>query len=332
MSGVVESNELPEGGDGGFSSFTVISASSPRPTPSADEVAEMADRLRFMGLSEDTAIEYERRLTEDFGAAIRWLQDLLQALPRRRRWVCDCGATLLDDEWHGQATVRCGTCGARWGIEARSGGTGRQWSVDGPSDEWLAAHPPEVEDPYGEHDPVSVITNGLPPLVDGIPPGTGYPIATWVHGSIAAVLYAYRQLPGEFDLPGDEYGNEIEHLTLDPDEGWMNNGSGGGNWINPFAPPTALLDKYVVLGTGVSGTSDGETDLHVTGGYCSSAVAAVELEEEGERTLVPVDPTRRAFVVGTTARQARLRFLGADGRPLADRGGASLEWTLGGDR
>ena len=246
---------------------------------------------------------------------------------RAPRWSCDCGEQLVDDDWSGRAMIRCSQCGTRWGLEADLG-EGRQWWVSGPTAEWLAAHALRVEDPYGNYPPEIVVEQGLPAPVDGIEPGMCFPLAVWRSGSWAAVLYLYRNEATEFDLPGDEYGCETEHLRFDLDHGWMSTGGGGGDWVNAFSPPQSLLDKYVVLGTGITETSDDDEDLRLAGGLCSGAVAALELVEDGDVSRFPIDQLRRTFLVGTTAGSAHLRFLDRDGRLLHDRRGNVLEVIL----
>jgi hypothetical protein len=134
----------------------------------------------------------------------------------------------------------------------------------------------------------------------------------------------------EFDLPGDEYGEEIEHLRFDPSEGWSTAGSSGGDWVNPFSPPQALLEKYVVLGTGVAGVGDGEEYVTLMGGLCSRVVTAIELEQDGQRSRISIDPLRRTFLVGTQASTARVRFLDQQGGLLHDHRGQVLEYHLAG--
>ena len=46
---------------------------------------------------------------------------------------CHCGAALLDPAmWHGRGIVRCGHCGARWGVDVTDAETWSLWSLEGP--------------------------------------------------------------------------------------------------------------------------------------------------------------------------------------------------------
>jgi len=174
-----------------------------------------------------------------------------------------------------------------------------------------------------------VIEGGLPPLVGQIDPGTCYPVASWAGGRYAAVLYVCRQEDGEFDFPGDEYENEIEHLVREGDD-WFSTGSGGGGWVNALDPPRDLLDKYVVLGTGTSGFGDEEEAMFFTGGLCSAAVAAVETTDLDGVRHVQVDPSRPFFLTGVRGR-GQVRVLGGEGEVLRSWTGEPLEWKVGDD-
>jgi hypothetical protein len=326
--GVIESSDFPEDGPRRVSSlrFRVLEESE-IPAPSPEDVEDYADRLRFMGIDEARVRDFEERAQSDFVEARRWIHAFIETLPHPPEWTCDCGEPLVDDEWRGHATIRCSECGARWGLEVVGAG-GRQWNIDGPSEEWLAAHPDEPDDSGDDHEPDAVIVSGLPPLIEGIGPGMSFPLATYDGGPWGAVLYVTRALPGDFDLPGDEYMYEIEHLVRDPEGSWTTTGSGGGGWVNPFAPPQLLLAKYVVLGTGVSSTSDGETTVTVTGGLCSAAVKEIEVEEGNDRERVVVDPSHPFFLVGSCSPRARVRILGHDGTVVEGHRGRLLEFDL----
>lgn len=314
-----------------MTSFGYIEATGPIPPPTPEDIEDHADRLRFMGVDEERVLEFERRAAVDYWSARQWMQRYLASLPQPPKYQCDCGEALVADDWQGKATVRCSECGRRWGLDVQQGRGSQWWSVSGPVDEWLVAHPPDPTGPYGDHEPEDVIANGLPPAVGTIEPGTGFPLATYVSGRWAVVLYAFRNRLTEFDLPGDEYGYEFEYLRLDPDEGWINFGSSGSGWVNPFEPPHALLEKYVVLGTGYANPCSDDECISMTGGLCSSAVAAVVIEEEGTTSTIVVDPARPYFLACTTAAEAVVRFLDHHGTPLHDHRGAMLEFYLGAD-
>jgi hypothetical protein len=233
---------------------------------------------------------------------------------------------LVEASWRGRATVRCTVCGARSGVEVRSEEEWSHWEITGPSDEWLAAHPFEEESPYGDFEPDDVLRDGLPELPAEIAPGTYFPVAMWQDDHDAAVLYVHRLSPGDFDLPGDEYEDETEHLVREDGE-WVSTDSGGGNWVNVLDAPRDLLEKYVVLGTGVSGSGDGDEAIYFTGGLCSGSVARVEVtDRDGTRTLA-VHAARPFFLVGVR-REGTVKVLGREGQVLIGHRGSPLEFDV----
>ncbi len=293
------------------------------------DVDLLVDRLRFMGLEQHLIAEADGRLRADAQAGMRWLQERLKALdPPRKPPACDCGEPLVDAAWRGRATVRCSVCGSRWGVEVIDEGTESLRAIGGPRAEWRQAHPVEEFDPYGDFQPEDVLRYGLPALpAAGIEPGTYFPVATWHGDRHAAVLYVYRKAHADFDLPGDEYEDETEHLVLDEDGEWRSTGSGGGLWVNVFDPPVELLERYVVLGTGISGRSDGDEAVSFTGGLCSRAVAAVQtIDGSGTRTY-RIDRARPFFVVGVRG-PGQVRILDEQGRVLHGRSGVPLKFAL----
>ncbi len=94
------------------------------------------------------------------------------------------------------------------------------------------------------------------------------------------------------------------------------------------ARPLDLLEKYVVLGTGVTGSGDGEEAIYFTGGLCSSAVAAVETIDSGGTRTYAIDPGRPFFVVGIHG-PGQVRLLDANGQVLPDRTGEPLAFNIG---
>jgi hypothetical protein len=294
---------------------------------SAQDVERMVDRLRFTGLDRGLVDEAEGRLRSDPAAGLHWLEERLRELePRDEPVRCNyCGEVLVEASWRGRATVRCSKCGARWGVEVSSSENSSVWAISGPAEQWLADHPDEE---FGEDksDPADVLIDGLPEWPsDGIPPGGYYPLAMWSDARHGAVLYVRRLMPGEFRLPGDEYEEEIEHLLYDPDEGWWNTGSGGGNWINVFDPPLDLLDKYGVFATGVSGTATADGYISYVGGMCSRLVVSVEATDIHGIRAYPIDKERPFFLVGVYGPSGVVRFLDADGSPIIGRDGSSVE-------
>ena len=203
--------------------------------------------------------------------------------PRRQAPTCQCGEPLVGVAWRGRATIRCRVCGSRWGVDVIDDKTESCWSIDGPSPAWLQAHPVDDHDPYGDFQPEDVLRDGVPALpTAGIEPGVYFPVAVWQSDRDAAVLYVHRRESGESDRAGDEYEDETQHLVRADDGAWVTAGSGGGTWVNVFDPPVELLEKYMVLGTGISGSGEGEDAISFTEGLCSRAVASVETVDDHE--------------------------------------------------
>ncbi len=131
-------------------------------------------------------------------------------------------------------------------------------------------------------------------------------------------------LPGQFDLPRDQYEDETEHLVRDDDGNWLSAGSGGGDWVNVFDPPSDLLDKYVVLGTGISGRGDGDSAIYFTGGLCSAVVAAMETVDLAGKRTDRIDPERPIFPVGIRG-SGRVRIVDTEGHVVENARGERLE-------
>lgn len=296
------------------------------------DVEEFVDRLKFMGLDQEFLSEAEARLSANARRGMKWVEDELRELepPRKPPSCSECGEPLVDDVWRGRATVRCTVCGARWGIQVNKDGSECQWQIDGPSDEWGENHPIEEYDPYGDFPPEAVLRDGLPALpTEDIEPGSYYPLALWKDDRHAAVLYVHRRTAAESDGPGDEYEDETEHLFRDDDGEWVSGGSGGGSWVNVFEPPTDLLEKYVVLGTGTTGTAtaDGET-VSFTAGLCSSRVTAVETTDRTGTERYEIDPVRPFFVVGIYG-TGRVRILDAKNSTVLGFRDQPLDFDIG---
>jgi hypothetical protein len=327
--GIIEDGDPGRSGLHMHSSVTV-GAESGGDVPTLD-VESFSDRLRLMGLDTDLVDEADRRLRSDPSEGMHWLeQGLKERQPPRKPPTCSCGDVLIDVSWRGRATVRCGACGSRWGVEVVDEETESLWAISGPTPEWVEAHPIEERFRYDEFQPANVLRDGMPPIpADGIEPGTFFPVATWQGTRDAAVLYVHRLEPDEFDLPGDEYEEEIEHLVLGEDGQWTGTGSGGGNWVNVFDPPADLLEKYVVLGTGISGTGDGDDVVSCMGALCSSSVGAVEAIDKYGSHTIPVSPERPFFVVGVRG-PGQVRILDKHGRVLTGHTGVPLEFDLNG--
>lgn len=190
------------------------------------------------------------------------------------------------------------------------------------------ANPIEERFRYDEFQPEDVLRYGIPPIPPcGIEPGNYFPVAMWQDDRDAAVLYVYRHESDEFDVPGDEYEDETQHLFRGEDGQWTSAGSGGGNWVNVFDPPVDLLDKYVVLGTGITDTGDGDDAVSFTGGLCSRRVGAVEAIDKYGSQTVPVSPERPFFIVGVHG-PGKVRILDEHGRVLNGHTGVPLEFRL----
>ncbi len=127
---------------------------------------------------------------------------------------------LVDVAWRGRATIRCSVCGSRWGLAVIDSETESIWWISGPGEEWRGAHPMEETYLYGEFQPEDVLREGLPSLPAAIEPGDYFPVAMWEGVGHAAVLYVHRLAAGDFDLPGDEYEDETEHLVVGQDNTW----------------------------------------------------------------------------------------------------------------
>lgn len=281
-----------------------------------------------MGLDRDLVDEADQRLRVDARLGMRWIEQRLKELqPPRKPPPCSCGEGLVDVSWRGRATVRCSACGSRWGVEVVDEETESLWAVSGPTADWVEAHPAGERIRYDKFQPEDVLCEGLPPITVGIEPGTFFPLATWQDDRDAAVLYVYRQEPEEFDLPGDEYEDETQHLFRGEDGEWTSAGSGGGNWVNVFDPPADLLEKYVVLGTGITGTGDGDDAVSFAGGLCSGKVGAVEVIDDHGNQTVPVHRERPFFVVGVHG-PGQVRILDNHGRVLNGHTGLPLEFRL----
>lgn len=295
------------------------------------DVDEFVDRLKFMGLDRPLVDEAEARLHANPRRGMRWVEDRLREIePRRKPPECgECREELVDDAWRGRATVRCTACGSIWGVEVNDDESESQWLIEGPTPEWRAAHPIEEYDPYGDYSPEEVVRGGLPPLPTAdMEPGSYFPLAVWQDGRHAAVLYVHRRTPAECDYPGDEYEDETEHLIRGDDHEWISAGGGGASWINVFDPPRDLLDKYVVLGTGTSGSGDGDEAVSFTGGMCSSVVAAVETTDRRGTQRFGISPERPFFVVGIYGR-GRVRILDADGETVLGFRRQPLDFEIG---
>jgi hypothetical protein len=328
MSGIIEDGE-PDGGAGMFAFETVSYDVDLADAPPFD-IEQYVDRLRFMGLDREFAREADTRLRSDLDAGLAWVEERLKEMePPRRAPECDCGAELVDVAWRGRATVRCAVCGSRWGVEVNDDSSESYWEIGGPTDAWLRDHPIGEEDRYAQYRPEDIVRDGLPPLPpDGIAPGAYFPLARWADDRDAAVLYVHRFAAGEFDMPGDEYEDEIEHLEVDDDGAWTNTGGGGGSWVNPFDPPLDLLEKYRVFTTGVSGFSDDDDSIHFIGGMCGAGIAVVEaVDRDGVRTHA-IEEGRPFFIVGLRGSACRVRFLDGEGSIVATRDGAPLEIEL----
>lgn len=326
MTGIIEDEDPSRSG---FYIHASVTDADSGGDVSMSDVESLVDRLRFMGIDRDLVDEADRRLRTDPNLGMRWLvRRLNERQPPRKPPTCSCGEVLVDVSWRGRATIRCSDCGSRWGLDVVDEETESLWAVSGPTAEWIAAHPAEERFRYDEFQPEDVLRDGMPPIPDGgIDPGTFFPVAAWQGDRDAAVLYVHRLERDEFDLPSDEYEDEIEHLILGEEGQWMSTGSGGGNWVNVFDPPADLLEKYVILGTGTSGTGEGDDAVSFTGGLCSSRVGAVEVTDKYGRQTVQVSRERPVYVVGVRG-SGQVRILDEHGRVLNGHTGVPLEFRL----
>jgi hypothetical protein len=158
--------------------------------------------------------------------------------------------------------------------------------------EWREAHPIQEPDLYGEFQPEDVLRNGLPPLpATGIEPGTYFPIAAWQNDRDAAVLYIHRLISEEFDLPGDEYEDETEHLVVDANGEWISVDSGAGNWVNVFDPPRELSRSMWFSGQASAGAA---TETRRSRSPAGSAAA----RWPRSRQSMPLGPGRIQLTLG----------------------------------
>jgi hypothetical protein len=327
MPGIIEDGAEPEG-PGIAAVQAHLAVWWPQGGEDVVDPEELGDRLRFMGVAEEVVLEFEERCTSGLRPALRWLESIIDALEEPSPWACDCGEPLVDGGWTGRAIIRCSVCGARWAFDVPSPQQGSQASITGPNEEWLARREAEAL-AHDAYPPEIVLVDGLPPMPENIEPGQSYPIAAWSDGHNGAVLYAHRRAAGAFAHPGEEYEEEIEHLELNPVDGWVGVSSSGGDWPNPFDPPRQLLDKYKAFVTGVSGSSGVNGDIWFVGGLCADAVSKVEIHAAEENETIDVDPDRRTFLIGSTDPEARVRFLDQSGAPITDHRGRVVEVTLG---
>jgi hypothetical protein len=166
----------------------------------------------------------------------------------------------------------------------------------------------------------AVLAEGLPAWPDGLAPGQRWPVARWISGLDALILYSLRRRPGQFAYVSEEYEFEIASFRQDSDGTWVEVGGGGGGWYDPFDPPDAFLAKYKLLPTTEVVFRGGVA----VGGLCSPDVGAVVVGG----TRAPVDPQRRVFLVAATELPAEVRLVGADGETVVDRRGRPMQWRL----
>ncbi len=150
----------------------------------------------------------------------------------------------------------------------------------------------------------------------------------WEGGTDAAVLSSIECCRASWTSRASS--TRTRPSTVRDDDGnWVSAGSGGGNWVNVFEPPSDLLHKYVVLGTGISGSGDGDSAIYFTGGLCSAVVATVEtVDLAGARTYA-IDPERPIFLVGIRG-SGRVRIVDKEGHVVEDARGERLEFMVDG--
>jgi hypothetical protein len=310
VGGVIEDSE-PEEGSGFISA--VVRWEPQVVAPAALDMDCFEERLRLMGIEAGLVEGAGRRLRVDPGDGYTGLpQQSRQLDPPPEPPTCNCGSILVKPGWQGRATVRCDQCGSRWGIQVDVD-TESMWALSGPSDEWLLANPFQERVGFEAYQPEDVLEQGLPPMPAGIEPDGSFPVASFRDESFGAVLYGYRNEADELASPEEEYEPEIEYFRRDPVGGWVGLGGGGGGWINPFAPPEDLLQRSVMLPTGVAGMTNGVTQISFVGGLCRDDVASVEVEDSNGLKRYPVDGTRHTFVVGAYGSPALIRCLDRDG-------------------
>lgn len=131
---------IVEVGDPGESSVQLIAHFEFSREPGVDDVALAVERLGHSPeISSDLAAEARTRAAQEPSprSFFEWLANKLRdRVPHPEPIDCDCGAALLDpSEFSGSAIVRCGLCGARWGIEVQDADSWSQWSLDASGEE-----------------------------------------------------------------------------------------------------------------------------------------------------------------------------------------------------
>jgi hypothetical protein len=331
MAGVIE-DENPEGGR---ISYLAVVANAPRSEPnsiasSRFDVPALLDQLAYMELPQTLIHEAAARLRVDPVEGKEWLTQRLKELetPDQGPTCAHCGSVLLDVAWRGVATVRCDQCGGRWGLEVTDDSVG-QWAINGPSAEWLEAHPLEDEDNrYPEYPPEVILEAGMPPLPEGIDVGTSFPVASWQDGRWGAVLYVLRHDPVRHDWSGRHYEAAIEVLERRTGS-WILIDSDRDDWINPFSPPPDLLRKWGVLFAGRWTNRDVEPELSLVGGICRSDVCFVEVVDAKSTTRYSVAPGPRMFVVGGYGPNVVVRLLDASGAVALASDERTLQFPVG---
>lgn len=315
--------------------------------PWAPEGVEwLLDRLRLWGIDEDVIAEADTRLHHDGEAGWRWLTERVSELyPPPGGPSCEyCSTRLVEPGWTGERRrVTCSGCGAVWAVDVRGSDSWGTREIEGPSVQWRADHLQVVLEDYATEE---LLDGDLPALPDRIELGQAHPVAKWQDSQYGAVLYMTREPIGPGELPGDEYGCDIEYCVRDQSGAWLGiDSSGGGGWVNPFSIPASLMDKYGFFGTGITGTNrvyagvtrggvvwpttgSGQDWVYFTGGVVRPGIAYAEVHDNKGISRYPIDPRSRIFLVGAYGRDFSVHLLNPDESPARGPNAAPIVIAL----
>lgn len=129
---------IVEDQDPGRSSVQLVAQFEFAREPVADDIPLAVERLaqsREVPPEVAAAARVRAESTPSPRAFFEWLAATLTPRATDPEPIdCDCGAALIDpSDFSGRATVRCGRCGARWGIEVENSDSWSRWSLDVPS-------------------------------------------------------------------------------------------------------------------------------------------------------------------------------------------------------
>lgn len=173
----------------------------------------------------------------------------------------------------------------------------------------METQPPETCDEALQADWTHwVIGHTLPPLPNDVLRGTSVPVARWIEGTIAAVMFV-RWFT--LDHPSRE-GLECHVEVMERRGGeWRNFGSGGSGWcFPPLVRPSGIGPRTAeVFGEGSYGHR--ERVVRIAYGIAGADSAVVSVVADRERSI-PIESPFGAFIAAFDARRAPLRELDAN--------------------